>query len=166
MRRRPFVVVVFAGSSCGNARNSDATRLLRVGKHVFEGDVVLVLYQGSAAWRAVRSSGGSRSAYQTITRVCTRNPNGTVRSTALGRRLRAWPTPSSACRPRWPVRSTSARRSARRCARGRRVGAEQGQVVAGGGVGFADQHRAAGVAPNGPYHRQSICAICTVSVRP
>src|SRR6266566_5449462 len=55
---------------------------------------VFVRYQGARVWRSVTSSGWwPVVAYQQTARVWQASPNGTVRSTAAGRRLRAWPTP-------------------------------------------------------------------------
>lgn len=56
-------------------------------------------YQGQRPRRSAITAAGSReTAYQQIIRDWMRNANGTVRSTALGVRLQASPTPVS-CLP-------------------------------------------------------------------
>ncbi len=56
----------------------------------------LVWYQGARARRAVRSAGWWPCwVYQMIARLKQTSPKGTVRPTARGVRLRAWPTPTS-----------------------------------------------------------------------
>ena len=63
----------------------------------------LVWYQGARARRAARSAGWWPCwAYQTIARLKQTSPKGTVRPTARGVRLRAWPTPAS-----WRLRQAS-----------------------------------------------------------
>ena len=55
---------------------------------------VLVRYHGHSRQRRSMSAGSqAQRAYQQISRDWTRNPNGTVRSTALATRLQASPTP-------------------------------------------------------------------------
>ena len=54
----------------------------------------LVWYQGACwRWRWTSAVGLPCRAYQVIAMVWQRRPKGTVRSTARGVRLRAWPTP-------------------------------------------------------------------------
>src|SRR5260370_37914435 len=58
--------------------------------------VVLAVYHGHCRRRRVTSAGSAAErAYQVMSRVWIRNPNGTVRSTALCVRLQASPTPRS-----------------------------------------------------------------------
>src|SRR5829696_1848293 len=57
--------------------------------------VCLVRYQGARArWAATSAAGRPCWAYQHTTRLTHSRPKGTVRSTARGVRLRAWPTPA------------------------------------------------------------------------
>src|SRR6266498_537917 len=60
--------------------------------------VCLVRYQGARArWAATSAAGWPCWAYQHTTRLTHSRPKGTVRWTARGVRLRAWPTPAT-CR--------------------------------------------------------------------
>ena len=60
---------------------------------------VLVRYQGQSRRRRSMSAGSqAERAYQVMSRVWMRNPNGTVRSTAFRVRLQASPTPRT-CLP-------------------------------------------------------------------